>query len=273
MKIKEIPLYLRKAKELKKIPAARLGITETGKTEVDVLISLTSIRHRLAKLHLVIRSLLLQSVQAEKILLWLHHDLAGELPQSLTSLIGPRFEIHYTNEHSPHRKLTETLRNFSKRNIVTCDDDMLYPSDWLSRLIDDHDKHPDEIIAHECRKISTTDSGDIRPYLTWVKETPGASHSDTISVGYGGVFYPAGSLPDETLDKDTYLRLTPSADDLWFKAMSLMSGTRIRRSSICEPMPIQILGSQKVALKHKNIKEDRNRAQWLDLIKEFNISV
>jgi hypothetical protein len=51
--------------------------------EADVIISLTSIPSRLSSLHLTIKSVLNQSVSFEKVVLWLHQDLKGNLPPAL----------------------------------------------------------------------------------------------------------------------------------------------------------------------------------------------
>ena len=103
---------------------------------VDVIISLTSIPSRLSTLHLTIKSLLNQGVSFEKIILWLHEDLKNNLPPALEKLQGKRFEIRYSTTTEPHRKLIETLKLYPDRIIVTCDDDVMYPDDWLFRLLE-----------------------------------------------------------------------------------------------------------------------------------------
>lgn len=272
MKLKELPSFLRRSWQLARIPAAKLN-TSPAYVETNLIISLTSIEARLSTLHLVIRSLLSQNQNAELIVLWLHKDLESKIPLKLQKLLSARFEIRFSDESCPHRKLVEPMRHLPGKKIVTCDDDMLYHADWLERLLQAHRETPNEIVAHECRKILKNNDGDIRPYAEWVKEAPGESHDDTISIGYGGVLYPQDCLPSETLDKETYLRLTPRADDLWIKAMSMKAGTRIRRSKRCEPMPIPILGTQRVALKRQNIGGDENRSQWRALQREYDLLI
>jgi len=270
MKLKEIPGYLSRRLQLSLLNKAALT-AQAAKPTQDLIISLTSIDSRLTTLHLVIRSLLSQTLPAEKIILWLHFDLQGIIPRKLLELQCQHFEILFTNEKSPHRKLTETLRRHAEKRIVTCDDDMLYPADWLERLIEDHLRFPDQIIAHECRRILSSSSGDILPYREWVKEQPGKSHANTIAIGYGGSLYPPGSLPKQTLDTEDYLKLSDKMDDLWFKAMSLKAGTQTRRARRCAPKPTPIFGTQRQALKRNNVNHDMNRAQWLVLVKELGL--
>ena len=238
---------------------------------VDVVISLTSIPSRLSALHLTIKSLLNQGVSFEKIVLWLHQDLKDNLPTALQNLQGKRFEIRYCATTEPHRKLVETLKLHPDRIIVTCDDDMMYPDDWLLRLLESWQHTPDDIVAHRCRKI-LIENGEIMPYASWHSESTGGSSALTIAVGWGGILYPPGSLDDRVLDRDTYMRLSPKADDLWYKAMATLKGTAVRKSRNPYPAPIPIIASQGISLRKKNIGEDLNRVQFLALVKEYNLT-
>ena len=251
------------------VPADRLG-KDASPAVVDVIISLTSIPSRLSTLHLTIKSLLNQGVSFEKIVLWLHQDLKKDLPPALQKLQGKRFEIRYCATTEPHRKLIETLKLYPDRVIVTCDDDVIYPGDWLPRLLESWRHTPDDIVAHMCRKIRL-ENGEIRPYRTWRSEPTGESSPLAVALGWGGVLFPPGSLDDRVLDRDTYMRLSPRADDLWYKAMAMLKGTAMRKSRDPNPEPIPIIGSQGVSLQKKNIGEDLNRVQLLALAKEYNL--
>lgn len=273
MKIKERIKSLFRAllarARLARLPADQLG-KHARPAPVDVIISLTSIPSRLETLHLNIKSLLNQDVSFEKIILWLHQDLEDKLPGALTELRGERFEIRFCATTEPHRKLVETLRLYPDRFIVTCDDDTMYPDDWLSRLLGSWQQTPDDIVAHFCRKIRIED-GEILPYRTWHSEPLGEGSNLAVALGWGGVLFPPGSLDERVLDRDAYMRLSPHADDLWYKAMAMLKGTRMRKSTKNHPTPVQIIGSQSFSLGKKNIDEDQNRAQLLALAKEYGL--
>jgi hypothetical protein len=238
--------------------------------EVDVVISLTSIPSRLSTLHLTIKSLLNQNISFEKVVLWLHQDIKSNLPRALEKLQGPRFEIHYSETTEPHRKLVETLKIHPDRVIVTCDDDMMYPEDWLARLLGSWSHTPDDIVAHRCRKIRIKNR-EILPYKTWHSEPQGETSLQTLALGWGGVLFPPGSLDARVLDRDSYMRLCPNADDLWYKAMAMLKGTAMRKSRDPYPAPIPIIASQSFSLGTKNIGEDQNRVQLLALAKEYSL--
>ena len=50
--------------------------------------------------------------------------------------------------------------------IVTCDDDMMYPQDWLEILLTDHEENPESIVAYMCRVFIYRDN-ELMPYLQW----------------------------------------------------------------------------------------------------------
>ncbi len=271
MKLKEVPKSLSTAYKLRSKPVAKLG--EGAKAcSIPLIVSLTSIPSRLAILHLTIRSLFNQTLAPEKVVLWLHTSLKTELPSQLKRLEGENFSIRYSNQACSHRKLVESLIAFEGKTIVTCDDDVMYASNWLERLVEEHQQYPNSIIAHECRKISYDDNDSPLPYSTWKNQVPGEASSNTLAIGYAGVLYPAGSLYPDVTNKDLYLTLAPKADDLWFKAMSLLNGTETRRSKNPPPKPIPIFYSQGVSLKKYNVRQDGNRQQWEAVAKHYHLA-
>ena len=237
---------------------------------MQVIVSLTTIPSRLGYVHLAIRSLLRQSVLPEKIILWLNVDLIQAVPQKLSQLQGDLFEIRRSPLKCSHRKLVHSLDAFPEKVIVTCDDDGMYEQKWLENLYNEHLEHPTEIITNRCHFISYDEKGNTLPYRQWMKvRHTGFSSPALMPAGYGGVLYPPGSFIDEVTNQDLFMKLTPSADDLWFKAMSYLNGTLCRRSSTPGEKPVTILGTQAVRLGHTNIRLDQNREQWNALLEHF----
>ena len=271
MKFRQYPLSLYKTILLAFAPIEKLG-ENAEPAAVPVIVSLTSIPSRLKIVHLVIRSLLDQTVRPEKILLWLHRDLKSEIPPKLQKLTSDRFEICYSDKRGPHRKLVETLRLFPDKHIVTCDDDHIYPPDWIERLQQEHQRYPDAIVAHMCR-VFRYEGADLRPYRQWHGEREGHGSPLTLAVGWGGVWYPPASLHRDVTSREMYDSLAPRADDMWFKAMSIRQGTQTRRTTHPLPEPGPIIFSQGLSLQTTNIGEDDNRKQWLKLANHFQIDL
>lgn len=269
MKIKELPNSLVNSFNLLRIHKNNLGLN-AKECNLRVVISLTSIPYRLPRLHLVIRSLLNQSISFNKVILWLHESLKNKLPRKLTSLQSERFEIRFSTGTSSHRKLVETIKICPNDYIVTCDDDMMYPSSWLERLIETHNVYPNAIIAHMCRVIGYK-SNELMPYKSWETEVSGQGSLMTLAVGAGGILYPPNSLHDDITNESLYNSLAPKADDLWFKAMSLMRGTIVFKTKQPLPEPVPIMLTQKYSLKKNNILRDENKKQWLKIIDFYDI--
>ncbi|MFT4832422.1 MAG: hypothetical protein ACI815_002075 [Psychroserpens sp.] len=272
MKVKEIPVSIFHTLRLL---SKKVGDFEkTDKTEIPVIVSLTSIPSRLQTLHIVIRSLLDQGVMPKKILLWLNDALKNEIPPQLSKLLSDRFEIKFSGLTCSHRKLIHSLELFDDDIIVTCDDDLIYRRYWLQLLYKEHLEYPDQVIANQTRYIRTGIEGEILPYKKWTYPKQGIPNPKAvIPIGAGGVLYPPHALAKETTSKNLFLKLTPKADDLWFKAMSTINGTISREASIKPNYPIPIIGSQKESLKKTNIDKDKNRIQWIAVSEHFNITL
>ena len=271
MKLKEYIQYIKRATQLKRLDQDALNHRQ--RPEVPVVVSLTSIPSRLKQIHLPLRSLMAQSVRPTTIVLWLNEDLKDHLPESLTRLTGDLLEIRYSTLTCSHRKLIHSLDAFPEQCIVTCDDDVMYPTDWLERLWQEHEQHPDEIIANRCNLVTYDADGNTLPYREWIKRVPpGTSSPALMPAGYGGVLYPPHSLRPETTNASLFLELAPQADDLWFKAMSYLNGTQCRRASRPSDKPIPVRGTQSITLAKTNIREDRNREQWDALRRYFQFT-
>lgn len=223
-----------------------------------------TIQYRLPKLHIVIRSLLNQTVSFKKIVLWVNEDLKSEIPKSLSQLQSDKFEINFSKSNSSHRKLVEPLKIYPDKHIVTCDD-VMYPKGWLERLLIEHKKHPDAVVAHMCRAFRFDDNDCLMPYKKWRSEALGQSSDRTLALGWGGILYPPYSLHEDVLNESLYMSLAPKADDFWFKAMAHKKGTKVFKSSQPNPEPIPIMFTQKYSLLKDNRDNDENRKQWLDI--------
>lgn len=269
--VKELPISILKTIQLMCIPLGRLK--RAKRAQIPVIVSLTSIPSRLGTLHLVIRSLLVQDKLPKKILLWLNKELKDKLPLKLTKLEGDLFEIRYSDLTCSHRKLIHSLEAFPNDIIVTCDDDLMYRKNWLSTIYQEHLNYPKQVIGNHTVHINHDDLGKPLKFKKW--RYPSHEKINTWAVtpiGAWGILYPPHSLAPQVLDKDLFLKLAPKADDLWFKAMALIQGTKSIQALKTPSEPIPIGGTQKVALKKENLGMDKNTQQWIALEKSFNLS-
>ncbi|NRB38440.1 MAG: glycosyltransferase family 2 protein [Pseudomonadales bacterium] len=270
MKLKELPFSLFHSIRLQFLSLERL--TSKPERELPIVVSLTSIPSRFHILHLTVRSVLNQSSRPEKIVLWLNKKLENSLPHSLLKLQSQWFEIRFSELDCPHLKLAESLVCFPDSIVVTSDDDLLYPGDWLASLYRDHQNYPSSIISHRARVISYDKDGAILPYRKWPFIAQRAeSMVNLLPLGFSGVLYPPRVLNNIATDDNLFLKLAPKADDLWWKAMSLSNETESRICSYDCGEIWPILGGQKVSLKSQNVKLDKNRTQWRALVDHFKL--
>ena len=276
MKLKEFPISI--------FHAARLNLTAperllAGSQQVPVIISMTTIPSRLSKLALVLRSLLQQTVRPEKIVVWMHHEMQGQIPKAVKSLLESTktldlIQLRYTPLKCSHKKLIHTIDEFPDHTIITCDDDFMYHKEWLNTLYQDHLAFPNSVIAQQIRSIQRFDEGPLKPYKQWRYQPElNQDPNSFLAIGGKGVLYPKQALHSDYSNESLFMRLAPKADDLWFKAMELRQNTPVRRCSKIVPEPIPIMGTQSFSLKKENVDRDLNLQQWQSLSDHFDLNV
>lgn len=206
------------------------------KEETKTIISLTSFPARIKNIHVVIKSLLKQSIKPDKIVLYLSEQEFPEknIPDNLKNLMGQIFEIRFVKENfKSYAKLIYALTDFPNSNIVTVDDDILYPRNLLSTLLKEHKKNPKTICAHRIREINIQDEV-IMPYNAWklsekrsIFSKPLKPNFKNFFCGVGGVLYPPRSLHPDVLNFNKFLKLCAHQDDVWFWAMAVKNNHKI----------------------------------------------
>jgi hypothetical protein len=183
-------------------------------------------------------------------------------------------EIVFVDSDRSHFKLLGALSIHSSMPVVTFDDDVLYQKNWLNSLYQTHLQFPDQVVALQTRIISKSKKGDWLPYKNWPTSYQNQiSSSATLPIGGAGVLYPPNFNTPELSNIELIERLCPKADDLWFKTMGLLRNFEVVMPKVLPKSALPIIGSQAVSLGKENIKEDRNRSQWIDLYKHFNLKI
>ncbi|MFO1486870.1 MAG: glycosyltransferase [Verrucomicrobiota bacterium] len=230
----------------------------------QLIVSLTTIPARLSLVHLAIEPLLRQSLSASRIVLWLSDELGPkDLPLALRRQQRRGLEVRFRRDLRSYTKLIHALKEFPEDVIVTADDDTFYPRDWLEQLWNSFQRRPDSVHCHRAHAMLETELGTLRPYLEWTFFSPGElgpSHR-LMPTGVGGILYPPGILPAEVFDDGVYLRLCPTADDVWFKAMALLAGVPTMKVSPEFAEYPTIPGTQRKRLCAHNFADGNNDRQ------------
>jgi len=257
------------------------------KSEVaKIVISLTSYPPRIKTVNLVIKSLLNQTVMPWKIVLWLAEEEFPEreasLPAELVALEkGTCFEIDWCENIRSYKKLIPALRKYPDCDIVTADDDIIYPPDALERLVVAHRESPADILSMWVRIITAKD-GIVQPFLDWLPTWIGGQNRasasfDNYLLGGSPAYYPAHCLHNQVLDMKTAWEVCPNQDDLWFWAMAVMGGCKIRGVS-CKDYSLKMLeGSQEYSLWSENkeggndIAMERLLSRYPEIMKKLSL--
>ena len=205
----------------------------------EVVVSLTTYPGRVYDVHFAVHSLLSQTMLPDRLVLWLSEDefprREGDLPEALLSLRRRGLEIRFVSGNArAYKKLLPALAAFPDAVVVTADDDIYYPPDWLKTLLAARARRHDAIWAARVRRVSLPG-----PYLSWPVLGDGAEPAPPATLfptGCGGVLYPPGSLDSRVSDEAAALRLAPSNDDIWLWAMGALRGTPV--GACPEAMPI-----------------------------------
>lgn len=240
----------------------------------DTIISLASFPARYKTLTPVIASLLNQDSPAHSLHLWIPEGTKSQLPDSLSPLLDRGLYIHKCDHLGSYSKLIHALREFPDFNIVTADDDMIYPHQWLSSLHKEHLLHPQDISAFTCRLMKL--SGDpilSAPYKDWkhVKSGANTTHPHYMSIGFTGVLYPPHTFNEEVFNTDLIQKLRIKNDDIWFKIMAVRNHKNHRKIKPSFGKEIYLPFTQGVGLKQTNVKKFGNEEQIKSLVEHYNL--
>lgn len=198
---------------------------------VPLVISLTSYGKRLHQVHHVISSLLNQTYQAEKVILWVSDDEL-EIAKSnnhLSLLTHYGLEIRGTKDIRSYKKLIPSISLYPDKPIVTVDDDVVYQPDLIQKLYEEHQKYPNCIVAGRAHKVTFESNNQVKKYTDWDFDA-NYDHPrfDLVPIGIGGVLYPVGALFSDVCNEELFAKLAPTCDDLWFKVMSILNNAKVK---------------------------------------------
>ena len=199
----------------------------------ELVASLTSYPARFGTLHLTLGCLLDQTVRPDRVVLWLAHGDASALPDAVRALERRGLEIRECDDFRSHKKLVPSVVAFPSAYIVTADDDLYYPPDWLETLVSAVDPESRTIACHRVIRPHRLPNGELAPFNDWewdVQDERSRSASDDILLESGaGALFPPGSLDPIIIDSATFMRLSPTSDDLWFNVCARKAGSRLKK--------------------------------------------
>lgn len=236
---------------------------ESKNNNPQYVVSLTTFPARIKKVYIVIESILSQNLLPDKIILWLSkEEFEGfdTLPKSLISLKERGLEINFVDDNfKPYKKLIYAYASYPNSTIITVDDDVIYPKNWLNQLISNHKKEPKVTISYLCKEIELLkDSNQLKPYGKWRPVSKTIPSYNNFPIGAYGVLYPPNSLNELISNSELFIKLCPNQDDIWFKAMAMLNGTMAKQISEKQPYFYAVRNTEETALFHTNVGNGMN---------------
>ncbi len=216
----------RRWKQARRIRAARAEIMARAARgrphglRAPLVVSLTSYPARFAGLELVLRSILTQSVAADRVILWLDAGDEDRLPPAIAAL---GVETRICPNWRSYKKIVPTLAEAPDAFVVTADDDVHYGPDWLAGLVA---RAEAGVVCHRAHRV-VLHGGWPAPYGDWQRNITAPETGPLVfPTGVGGVLYAPRVFHPDVTDAALFQRLAPSADDVWLYWMHRLAGSR-----------------------------------------------
>jgi hypothetical protein len=216
---------------LRSLSTAAFGEGRHHKIPGELIVSLTSYLPRFATLHLTLQSLLAQSVKPDRLVLWIAHGDTDLLPAAVRELEKHGLEIRECDDLKSYKKLVPALCAFPDSFIVTADDDLYFPPDWLSEIVSGFAGDYRSICCRRAVRLNRSASGELAPFLDWQHRVTDRRarqpSADIVAETGAGALFPPRSLHPVATKVELFQRLAPTADDLWFFWCARMAGTSV----------------------------------------------
>ena len=247
----------------------------------SLVVSLTSYPKRFDVIARTLQCLLTQSVQPDRVVLWVGHEAYPLLPPSILALKDAGLEIRAAEDMRAYTKIIPSLKAFPEAYVCTADDDLYYHARWLEELIANAAQSSTSpqssartessalITCFRAHEILADPEGVYLPYNDWNQDTPFRGISPALfPTGCGGVLYPPGSLGPDVCDVARFKRLSPMNDDIWLFWMARRAGTRHKTIARRRDL-VNWRGSQATALHYHNVSGQGNDPQIRAMAAEF----
>ena len=202
--------------------------TETGlnlnERKEKIIVSLTSIPERINSLYLVISSILEQTIKADVIILWLDEDnfSIDNIPKELKKLTSRGLSIKFCRNIRSYKKLIYTLKEYPNDIIITCDDDVIMPLNWLESLYHSYLSDPECVHCIWGTEITCTGNkiNDWENFNTIDSSSPVMKNPsiNLIGVGVGGIVYRKSFFSEEVFNESVWEE---------YVQMVMISGSRL----------------------------------------------
>ena len=242
----------------------------------EIIVSLTSYPKRFRDIDLCLKSLCIQSVKPNRIILWLGSDTSQDAVNKIEEkYLKYGIEIRWDDKKNlySHKKYYYVMQEFPDDIIITADDDLIYPFDWIKSLLVSYRKNPDCISARRVHWITWRSNDCPEAYRKWTGEFSGDVPSNNLLATTGaGTLFPPHCFNKECFNSDAFLNYARTADDLWIKVMAILSKRKVVWAPNSMPMPTTVDLQQREKLENINCEGGGNDMAFRNLLRVYNLS-
>lgn len=264
-------------KYYKLFPTLKMGISHRC-TKRKIIISLTTIPNRIDKVWITIESLLRQTYKPDQIILWLAQDEFAnmELPDSLRQQMNRGLTIKYCDNLRSYKKFYYTAMENPYAYIVTADDDVIYAEGMLKNLIRAYKKNPHCIICTRSHQVGVR-NGKLLPYDKWIKyekrkQIPKEATFQNFLTSGAGTLFPMFLMDKRLLEKEMFMKIAPTADDVWLNMIAWISGIKTKNVPGIFGEMISVRSSANKGLYRENRKKNDEQIERVLQYLEININ-
>ena len=260
-------------KRFQLIRANQFSKTPITNSAESVAVSISTQANRVSRVHLAIESIARGLRKPGKFILWISGQ--AEISSSLKRLQSRGLDIRVCDDFGPHTKYypyLESMNGTGAEMLVTADDDVVYPPEWLDRLLTAHRDHPEAIHCFDARRIGIN-KYHFDPCQFWdICPTSDPDRLNFLFTGHG-VLYPHSFLSRVQARGTGFQTVAPDSDAVWMSHIAFREGIPIAsvagQGLVFESIPksetydlpkIQfIYGGSQVQLAQTFDKEDRKQ--------------
>ncbi len=243
-----------------------------------IVVSFTTYPARLHCLPMVVGSILRQTMQPDKIVLYLSAEQFENFEHPILQMImkqGVTLRM-VDGDIRSHKKYYYAMQEFPESVIITIDDDIIYDKNTINELYLSYTKHPKAVSAKRVHGMLFDKNCNLLAYNQWQYEKRDCidiEMYDLIPTGCGGVLYPPHCLDTRVFDKSGIENTCLYADDLWLKIMALLNDTPTVLAKSNNYNLKNVWGTLNDGLASSNVLECKNDYQMNNIIKYLDIDI
>lgn len=194
------------------------------------VVTMTTHGARLSTVWVALESIGRGAVRPGRLVLWLEEPRRA-LPWRLRRLVRRGLDVRFVPAgDGVHTKYRPCLADpaCAELPLVTSDDDIVYPPQWLAQLLAAHAATPEVVVAHRAHRMRVVD-GVAAPYATWVAQATSRPSAASFGTSVSGQLLPVALLHALRERGEAFRLAAPTADDVWIHATAIEAGILVRQ--------------------------------------------